>query len=77
MNNHIFNYFSLIPDLIKKIDMKKIDKVINYLISVKKKEEEFFFLALEAVLEIALMQSMIFVKFVKLKVTPQLITYLN
>ena len=42
-NNHIFNYFNLIPDLIKKIDMKKIDKVINYLISVKKKKEEFSF----------------------------------
>ncbi len=44
MNNHIFNYFSLIPDLIKKIDMKKIDKVINYLISVKKKRGRIFFL---------------------------------
>ena len=43
-NNHIFNYFHLIPELIKKIDMKKINKVINYLISVKKKRGRIFFL---------------------------------
>lgn len=43
-NNHIFNYFHLIPELIKKIDMKKINKVINYLISVKRKKGRIFFL---------------------------------
>ena len=42
-NNHIFNYFNLIPELIKKIDMNKINKVINYLISVKKKRGRIFF----------------------------------
>ena len=43
-NNHIFNYFNLIPELIKKIDVKKINKVINYLISVKRKKGRIFFL---------------------------------
>ena len=43
-NNHIFNYFNLIPELVKKIDTKKIQKVVNHLISVKRKKGRIFFL---------------------------------
>ena len=43
-NNHIFNYFNLIPELVKKIDTKKIQRVVNHLISVKRKKGRIFFL---------------------------------
>ena len=43
-NNHIFNYFNLIPELVKKIDTKKIQRVVNHLISVKRRKGRIFFL---------------------------------
>ena len=43
-NNHIYQYFGLIPDLVKKIDLKKIQRVVGYLISVKRKKGRIFFL---------------------------------
>ena len=43
-NNHIFNYFNLIPELVKKIDTKKIQRAVNHLISVKRKKGRIFFL---------------------------------
>ena len=43
-NNHIFNYFDLIPELVNKIDTKKIQKIVEYLISVKRKKGRIFFL---------------------------------
>ena len=43
-NNHIYQYFGLIPDLVKKIDLKKIQSVVGYLISVKRKKGRIFFL---------------------------------
>ena len=43
-NNHIFNYFNLIPELVKKIDTKKIQRVVNHLVSVKRKKGRIFFL---------------------------------
>jgi len=42
--NHIFNYFNLIPKLIKKIDQKKIHKIIKLLVSAKRKKGRIFFL---------------------------------
>ena len=42
--NHIFNYFNLIPKLIKKIDQKKINKIIKLLVSAKRKKGRIFFL---------------------------------
>ena len=61
-NNHVSRYFKLIPELTKKIDTKKVEKIVNHLAYVKKNEEEFFFLALVEVLEIVHMQLMTFVK---------------
>ena len=43
-NNHVFQYFNLIPELVKKIDTKKIQRVVNHLISVKRKKGRIFFL---------------------------------
>ena len=43
-NNYIFNYINLIPELVKKIDTKKIQRVVNHLISVKRKKGRIFFL---------------------------------
>ncbi len=42
--NHIFNYFSLIPELIKKINKDEINNVVKYLSAVKKKKGRIFFL---------------------------------
>ena len=42
--NHIFNYFNLIPKLIKKINQKKIHKIIKLLVSAKRKKGRIFFL---------------------------------
>ena len=42
--NHIFNYFNLIPKLIEKIDQKKIHKIIKLLVSAKRKKGRIFFL---------------------------------
>ena len=42
--NHIFNYFNLIPKLIKKIDQKKIHKIIKLLVSAKRKKGRIFFI---------------------------------
>ena len=43
-NNHVFQYFNLIPELVKKIDTKKIQRVVNHLVSVKRKKGRIFFL---------------------------------
>ena len=43
-NNHVFQYFNLIPELVKKIDTKKIQRVVNHLASVKRKKGRIFFL---------------------------------
>ena len=43
-HNHVFNYFNLIPELVKKINTKKIQKIIEYLISAKRKKGRIFFL---------------------------------
>ena len=43
-NNHVSRYFKLIPELIKKIDTKKIQKIVNHLAYVKKKRGRIFFL---------------------------------
>ena len=42
--NHIFNYFNLIPKLIEKIDQKKIHKIIKLLVSAKRKKGRIFFI---------------------------------
>ena len=42
--NHIYNYFSLIPELIKKINKDEINNVVKYLSAVKKKKGRIFFL---------------------------------
>lgn len=44
MNNHILNYFNLIPELIKKINKTEIIKAIEHLITVKKRKGRIFFL---------------------------------
>jgi len=41
--NHIFNYFSLIPELIKKINKDEINNVVKYLSAVKKKKGRIFY----------------------------------
>ena len=43
MNNHILNYFNLIPELIKKINKTEIIKAIEHLITVKKRKGRIFF----------------------------------
>ena len=44
MNNHILNYFNLIPELIEKIDKTKIKKAVDILEYVKKNKGRIFFL---------------------------------
>ena len=41
---HISKYFSQIPDLIEKIDLKQIDQIIKHLILLKNKKGRIFFL---------------------------------
>ena len=41
---HISKYFSQIPDLIEKIDLKQIDQIIRHLILLKNKKGRIFFL---------------------------------
>jgi len=43
-NNHVSRYFKLIPELTKKIDTKKVEKIVNHLAYVKKKRGRIFFL---------------------------------
>tara|TARA_B100000787_G_scaffold170176_1_gene164582 strand:+ start:3862 stop:4452 length:591 start_codon:yes stop_codon:yes gene_type:complete len=43
-NKHISKYFSQIPDLIEKIDLKQIDQIIRHLILLKNKKGRIFFL---------------------------------
>ena len=42
-NNHVSRYFKLIPELTKKIDTKKVEKIVNHLAYVKKKRGRIFF----------------------------------
>ena len=44
MNNHILNYFELIPELVKKINKTEIGKVVDFLSSVKRRKGRIFFL---------------------------------
>ena len=44
MNNHILNYFNLIPELIKKINKTEIRRAVELLIAVKKRKGRIFFL---------------------------------
>jgi D-sedoheptulose 7-phosphate isomerase len=44
MNNHILNYFNLIPELIKKINKTEIRRAVDLLIAVKKRKGRIFFL---------------------------------
>ena len=43
-NKHISKYFSQIPDLIEKIDLKQINQIIRHLIVLKNKKGRIFFL---------------------------------
>ena len=44
MNNHISNYFNLIPELIEKINKTQINKAVDLLSSVKKRKGRIFLL---------------------------------
>ena len=44
MNNHISNYFNLIPELVEKIDKTQISKAVDLLSSVKKRKGRIFLL---------------------------------
>ena len=44
MNNHILNYFNLIPELVEKIDKTQISKAVDLLSSVKKRKGRIFLL---------------------------------
>jgi D-sedoheptulose 7-phosphate isomerase len=44
MNNHILNYFNLIPELVEKINQTQINKAVDLLSSVKKRKGRIFLL---------------------------------
>ena len=44
MNNHISNYFNLIPELVEKINKTQINKAVDLLSSVKKRKGRIFLL---------------------------------
>ena len=44
MNNHILNYFNLIPELVEKINKTQINKAVDLLSSVKKRKGRIFLL---------------------------------